>query len=184
LLSACLLAALFWDGTGITFCCLLSILLHESGHMLLFVLILHRRPLFKVGIGGIALQWNPAEITVTQQVAILLAGPLANFLAGTASLLACEHRFRLSVLLFGCVNFLLGGFNLLPLGFLDGGKLLELLLRAFLSFPKTELLLRAAETMCLLFLTLLLFFTTGWTARIALLAFLGYYCCKSFFAKN
>ena len=184
-LSAGVLIALFLDGTGIIQCSLLAILLHETGHTLLYVLLLRRRPVMRIGFGGISLRWNTVGISVQQQTAILLAGPLVNLLTGLFCMAVCRWSFRISVMIFGGANVLLGAFNLLPLGFLDGGRLLAVLLAEFISFEHSEQILRICEYFGLVSITgFLLFFTTDWSVRIALLLFLGYYCSKSFCAKN
>ena len=185
LLSLCLLAVLFRDGMGIVGDGLLAIFLHEAGHTLLYVLLLRQRPVLQIGFGGIALRWNTAGVSARRQAMILLAGPAANLFTALFFLLLCGQQFRMSVWLFAVANMLLGVFNLLPLGFLDGGGLLELFLLSFLSVRRSQTVMQLCETVCLLLLSaFLLFFTTDWTVRIALLSFLGYYCCKSFCAKN
>lgn len=185
LLSVCLLAVLFWDGTGILRCSLAAVLLHECGHTLLYKLLLHRRPTLRIGLGGIALHWHTAGVSVSRQAAILLAGPAVNFLAALLFVFFCKRNFRLSIMFLAGANVLLGAFNLLPMGFLDGGRLLELLLLPLLPAGYSQTVLRVCETGCLLLLlAFLLISTTDWTVRIALLFFLGYYCCKSFCAKN
>jgi stage IV sporulation protein FB len=184
-LSLCLLAALFFDGTAIVCSCLLAGILHETGHTLLYTLLLHRRPQLQIGLGGIALCWNSAGISVRNQTTILFAGPAVNFLFGILAAEICSRNFQLSWFVFGGVNVLLGSFNLLPLGFLDGGRLLELLLSVFFPTATVWKILCGCEAVCLLLLlAFLVFFSTDWTVRIALLFFLGYYCSKSFCAKN
>lgn len=185
LLSCAFLVVVFFDGTGIVQWSLLAILLHEAGHIMLYNLLHCGRPILQIGWGGIALHWNTSGIPVHRQVMILLAGPLINIAAAILSFIICTQSFRLTVVLFGGINLLLGLFNLLPLGFLDGGRLLELFLSALLPANRTETVLLLFQTICLILISLfLLFFTTEWTTRIALLLFLGYYCGKSFCSKN
>lgn len=184
-LSLCLLLAVFFDGTGIIRACIIAILLHECGHALLLVLLLHQKPVFQVSFGGIALRWNTASAGTIKQTVILLAGPLANGAATAISYAFCNHQLQLWLYLFGGVNLLLGIFNLLPLGFLDGGRLLELFLQQFLPCDKVWKGLRAAQIVVLtIFSLFLLLFSSNTAARIALLLFFGYYCGKSFFVKN
>ncbi len=184
-LSLCLLLAVFFDGTGIIGACIIAILLHECGHALFFVLLLHQKPVFHISFGGVALRWNASSAGAVKQTTILLAGPLVNGAAAAISFAICRQKLRLWLYLFGGVNFLLGAFNLLPLGFLDGGRLLELLLLRFLTCGKVWRVVHTVQILCLacIFLFLLLF-SADIATRIALLLFLSYYCGKSFFAKN
>ena len=64
------------------------------------------------------------------QLAIFLAGSAANFVA--AVLLSVSESP--AVRIFAAVNSVIGAFNLLPLQYLDGGKILVLLIRNFCGF--------------------------------------------------
>lgn len=184
LLSCCLLAALFFDGTGILHCCVGAMLLHEGGHVLLYLLLLRRVPLLRLRLGGAALQWGGLAPGGWCEAAILLAGPLANLLAAVGFLAAALRTASYARYFWGGANLLLGAFNLLPLGFLDGGRLLELLLGRFLPWHWVWRVCGLAQWLCLGLLTVLLVCSgASWATRLALLCFLGYYCGKSFFAR-
>ncbi len=180
LVSFFLLTALFFDGSGVVHGCVVAVLLHEAGHALAYCALLRKRPVFHVGLGGIALYWPVAGIDRTVQTAILLAGPLTNFLCAGICLFGAAQEVRLARLLFGGVNLLLGGFNLLPMGFLDGGRLLMLLLERMFPIPKAVRIGWWMQMFCLLGLSAFLLCHTDWRTRAALLLFLGYYCWRSF----
>lgn len=72
------------------------------------------------------------------QLSVFLAGSSANFLA--AALLSFSENY--AVRIFAAVNSLVGAFNLLPLGYLDGGKILTLFIRSFCGFSLSCLLER------------------------------------------
>ncbi len=63
---------------------------------------------------------------------IFLAGCFANFTA--ALLLSFSDKPELK--LFGTVNAVIGVFNLLPLGYLDGGKIILLVIRRLCDYPR------------------------------------------------
>lgn len=184
-LSACLLAVLFFDGTGILHCCVGAMLLHESGHLLAYRLLLHQTPVLRLRLGGAALQWAALRAAPWQEGCILAAGPLANLLAAGGCALAVRYAARYLVYFFGGANLLLAAFNLLPMGFLDGGRLLELLLARILPPRAVWAVCGAAQWLCLAALAALLTVCgVGWATRLALLCFLGYYCARSFFTRG
>ena len=185
LLSCGLLAALFLDGTGLLHCCVWAMLLHEGGHILLYLLLLRRAPVLRLRLGGAALQWAALRAAPWQEVCILMAGPLANLLAAGGCALAVRHTARYALYFFGGANLLLAAFNLLPMGFLDGGRLLELLLSCFFAPRRVWGICGGVQWLCLAALGgLLVTSVTGWWSRFALLCFLGYYCARSFFTKS
>ena len=64
------------------------------------------------------------------QLTVFLAGSTSNF-AAAAILSASENP---AVRIFAAVNSVIGAFNLLPLQYLDGGKIIVLLIRNFCGF--------------------------------------------------
>ncbi len=64
------------------------------------------------------------------QLWVFLAGSAANFLAAVLLSFSENHAVRI----FSAVNSIIGAFNLLPLGYLDGGKILTLFIRSFCGF--------------------------------------------------
>ena len=65
-----------------------------------------------------------------RQLAVFMAGSTSNF-AAAAILSASENP---AVRIFAAVNSVIGAFNLLPLQYLDGGKIIVLLIRNFCGF--------------------------------------------------
>lgn len=61
---------------------------------------------------------------------VLIAGSSANFLLAAVSGFSCSFEMKL----FSVINALIGVFNLLPLQYLDGGKLLLAVIRRMCSF--------------------------------------------------
>ncbi len=71
-------------------------------------------------------------------ISVFLAGSAANFLA--ASLLSVSESPEAR--LFAAVNMVIGAFNLLPLGYLDGGKIILLIIRRLCDYPRACMLER------------------------------------------
>ena len=106
-----------------------SALLHECAHLAL---------LLSYGAKGLTLTLLPGgarienaalqTLSYPRQLACALAGPAVNLmLAGLLSI--CAARFGEELFSQAArVNWLLGGFNLLPLSFLDGGRALDCIL--------------------------------------------------------
>ena len=179
------LVVLFFDGTGVVFACLVAMLLHEGGHAAAYAFCTRKAPVFRIGFGGIALFWNESGIRSWHKSVIILAGPLSNLFVAAVCLLLCRTQFRFEIFLFGASNALLGGFNLLPLGFLDGGRLAEMFLSSVLSVNCALHVGKVLQWGGWLLLCWLFLAKDGISiAKIALLCFFCYFCCKSFWRKN
>ncbi len=87
---------------------------------------------------------------------IFLAGSFANFSA--ALLLSFSDKPVLRI--FGAVNAVIGAFNLLPLGYLDGGKIILLIIRKVCDYSRACRLERYLKWLnVILILTVLTAFT-------------------------
>ncbi len=185
LFSCGLLALLFFDGSGIVQCSVAAVFLHEAAHVLLYRVLVRRWPVLQVGLGGIALQWPFFTAGAGAEAAVLLAGPVLNLGVAAVCLGAALRQASYFRYFFGGINLLLGAFNLLPLGFLDGGRLLLLLLLRILPASAALRICRVLQWPCLLALGCFLLAGSGGVgARLTLLCFLIYYCGKSFSAGD
>lgn len=124
---ACILVL---DRTGLASYALLCIFIHESGHFL--TLKIMKIPVeevsFKLFGINITLRGD-ASLSYRQEIALALAGSTANFITCilTYTLYSAEiFKWQAGVVF--AFSLLLGGFNLLPIGSLDGGRALEALL--------------------------------------------------------
>ena len=104
------------------------LLVHEFGHAIaMFIFGYRDMNMFFVPFLGAFVAGNAKNISVWKQSIILLAGPLPGLLFGFWALYYAHHNpgndflLHLSYIAIG-INF----FNLLPLSFLDGGRLLEI----------------------------------------------------------
>ncbi len=100
-------------------CCVL----HESGHLAAMLLCGCKPEGITFYGGGICLSGAKRINSFGKDVFILASGCAVNF---ALAFVSCALRGRLTF--FAQTNLLLGGFNLLPSGCLDGGRLLDLLL--------------------------------------------------------
>ena len=97
--------------------------LHECGHIAAMLLCRCKPTELTLYGGGIRLSSPHRLNSFAKDAFILASGCAVNFLLAFAG---CIIAGRLTF--FVQTNLLLGGFNLLPVGFLDGGKLIDLML--------------------------------------------------------
>lgn len=100
-------------------CCLL----HESGHIAAMLLFGCRPTELTFYGAGIMLSPPKRLGSFAQDAAVLASGCAVNFLLAFATCIATGE-----LTFFAQTNLLLGGFNLLPVGCLDGGRLIDLAL--------------------------------------------------------
>ena len=117
-----LTALLFYlDATGIVLMSLLACALHESGHCVALFLLDNNVRLFNFTVFGAGIV-PEKPMNYLQELSVAAAGPGINLLlAGAAAL--CPGGAA-----FAGVNLALAVFNLLPVGNLDGGRMLRCLL--------------------------------------------------------
>lgn len=134
------LPALFWlalllalDGTGLVRLSLLCALLHESGHVVVYLALFHRPPRLKVSPTGICLSLRGVLLSSRRALLLAAAGPLINLLCCASAIFWMELAgYSYRGYWFASVNLLLGTVNLLPLPGLDGQRIVE----ALLQIPK------------------------------------------------
>ena len=134
------LPALFWlalllalDGTGLVRLSLLCALLHESGHVAVYLALFRRLPRLKVSPTGICLSMRGVLLPSQKALLLAAAGPLMNLICCASAIFWMELAgYSYRVYWFAAVNLLLGTVNLLPLPSLDGQRIVE----ALLQIPK------------------------------------------------
>ncbi len=97
--------------------------LHESGHLAAMLICSCKPSGMTFYGGGIKLIPCKKIKSFGREAFILASGCAVNFLL---AFISCLLIGRLTF--FAQVNLLLGGFNLLPVGYLDGGKIIDLVL--------------------------------------------------------
>lgn len=124
-LLAALTLLLLWDATGFAKLSLLCAALHECGHILAFCALTGHFPRITCSFSGLAMEMDGVRLSLQKENLLLLAGPAANLLAALAAYLLIQHRASYLRYFFACENLCMALFNLLPIGFLDGGRLLS-----------------------------------------------------------
>jgi len=98
--------------------CLLALVLHELGHIIAIYLLKEKINIFYILPFGFCCRLkNQNKIKKDKMLKILLAGPVTSLLLAGIFIFWTKD--------FGLTNFIIGIFNLLPIGELDGGRLLK-----------------------------------------------------------
>ena len=122
-LLALLTLALLWDGSGFIKLSILCAVLHESGHFLAFWLLTKKPPQISCSPFGFQLEMDGVLLPSRSENLLLAAGPAANLLAAAAGWALVSRRASYLCYFFLCENLCMALFNLLPVRFLDGGRL-------------------------------------------------------------
>lgn len=131
-------------------------LIHEIGHLIAVFLCGETPELIRFGAFGMTIvRKNDITQDYKKEFITALSGPMMNFL--------CSGIFCLFYLVFGnslflslsIINIIIGGFNIMPIFLLDGGRALESLLKSKYSEEKSE---RVMKRVSLMFLIPMIFF--------------------------
>lgn len=143
-LAAVMTAVILYDRSMSVLACLISVVIHESGHLLMLRRYGCKPDRIRLTLFDIAiLDKRGALRGMKQELAVTVAGAAMNTLWGLFFLTAGQIWFRDSELLTLLVNanFTLAFFNMLPAETLDGGQALLLILCSRLE-PKKAMLIR------------------------------------------
>ena len=111
------------DHLGILRISLLCSLLHESGHIAAWVVFTGTLPVLELSPGGIGLCLGSAQLSPRQEGVLAAAGPAVNLIVAGAAYLWMQRSASYWGWFFLGTNLLVGGFNLLPVGPLDGKRI-------------------------------------------------------------
>ena len=125
LLLAALWFVLYRDHSGLVRVGLLAALLHECGHVAAWLAMTKRLPVLSFSLRGIGLDTSAARLSRRQTFFLALAGPLTNLLLCGAALGRMQLAASYWGYFFAAANLVTGLFNLLPLGDLDGRRMLQ-----------------------------------------------------------
>ncbi len=128
LMLAGLWVMLYRDHLGLVRISLLCSLLHESGHLLVWWKMTHKLPELILSPRGIGLAIWDTPLSLRQESWLAAAGPAMNFLLAAASWAVLNQKASYWGYYFMGTNLLVGLFNLLPFGDLDGKRLWKNLL--------------------------------------------------------
>ncbi len=115
--------ALLFDRLNIFFYVLISSILHEAGHIVACVLF-KIKPVIKLSLFGIKLCTYPAQRS--KKLCVVLAGPFINLISAIISYSFLMEKYSLQMYVFFAVNTIILCFNMLPINFLDGGQVLNI----------------------------------------------------------
>lgn len=110
---------------------------HELGHLGVLALFGRKVKALRIGMFGAVLDVDCRSLSYGKELLAVLAGPAANLLCA-----AWITRYGSGNELLAGIHLILGGFNLLPIRPLDGGRGLELLLTWLLGPFAGEVLIR------------------------------------------
>ena len=111
------------DPLGILRISLLCSLLHESGHIAAWIVFTGTLPMLELSPGGIGLCLGNARLSPCKEGILAAAGPAVNLIAAGMAYLWMLYRASYWGWFFLGTNLLVGGFNLLPVGPLDGKRI-------------------------------------------------------------
>lgn len=114
------------DIDGVTPMILLSCLLHELGHCLAIHLLGGQVNRLRLTFAGAELRLSAAKpLSPRRMMLVALAGPAANLLSALTAAALARRGVGSWLYFFAGLNLGLAVFNLLPAGWLDGGRLLR-----------------------------------------------------------
>lgn len=111
------------DPLGILRISLLCSLLHESGHIAAWIVFTGTLPMLELSPGGIGLCLGNARLSPGKEGILAAAGPAVNLIAAGMAYLWMLYSASYWGWFFLGTNLLVGGFNLLPVGPLDGKRI-------------------------------------------------------------
>lgn len=177
---AVLTAFLLMDKTGLGGRMLCAALIHELGHLLVMYLL--RQPPHGIDFVSFGIRIRKQQRTNVSywgEVAIFLAGPAFNFFF--AAVITLLHGFTQ----LAQIHLLLGLFNLLPIGALDGGMAVQSLACCFASPRMAQSVSRLISLIILLPLVVgAVFLTTHGKGNITLVVTLIYLAVTIFAQKG
>lgn len=102
--------------------CLSALFLHEMGHIFLILLLKEKISIFYIIPFGFSCRLkNQSKIEIDKMLKIILAGPVTSFIVAGFCFLWTKE--------FAVTNLIIGVFNLIPLGNLDGGRIFRILMQ-------------------------------------------------------
>lgn len=138
---AFLALAVICDRKGAVVLCLMSSIMHESGHLLAMKLTGARLKSINFNLGEVAINADSVRLSYGAEIFVTISGVLVNFIISFISFVVWLI-FNQGFLFKLCIsNLLIGVFNLLPVRFLDGGQLLSFILKRRLTPEFTDKLL-------------------------------------------
>ena len=142
--------ALILDKSGNMIWCLLATTVHEIGHIVCILSQKNELHEIKFCLMDIKiLDKSNISRSYKDDIILMAAGPLANFLFALVFGFVNLFFHKEHILIFVVENLFLGFFNLLPIDFLDGGKILFSILSLKFKEKKAESILNYVSVITL-----------------------------------
>lgn len=125
------------DRTGIFLPLMLSVVLHESAHILSLFLFKCKINKVKLKIGTVGIDYSDC-MNFKQKIVSIVSGPILNMLLGVTF-------YFLNLKEYSAINYLLFFYNIMPIKGLDGGELLNLILSSYLKLDKVKAIQRTVS---------------------------------------
>lgn len=153
---------------------LISSTLHEIGHLVVMLYFKQNPQSICFSFFGMRItKQSDLSLSFKKEIIVSIAGITVNFIIFVVFAI-CYAIFKTEIFLkISSVNLLLGGFNLLPIYVLDGGRVLEYALKLHFDQQKSEKLLNIVSVIFLLPLYFFGFYTlisTGYNFTLLVVA--------------
>ncbi|MDY3846339.1 MAG: site-2 protease family protein [Eubacteriales bacterium] len=158
---------------------LLSIMIHESAHFLVFLSV-GGVGSFRCVTGGLSMDTGDGSMPYVYELALTAAGPLANLTCVILMLLVSKGQPGTAV----WVNLSLAAANLLPIRTLDGGRIVSVICNLVFPFSVSKTVSDAISAVCafsVAFLSLYIWFRTG---KGEYFVFFSFLCVARHFAND
>ena len=139
---------LLYERAALFFYFAAPILVHELGHIAALYLCGGKISKIDLRIFGIDMCPNTQRLSYPREIFVIMAGIICNLL--TAGLLFLQRGQTMRSMLLIAVNLAVAGFNLLPIGNLDGGALLRLIGERLGESRKMQIIARGVSFALLL----------------------------------
>lgn len=175
--AAAVTLTLIIDESGLCAAALFCCVIHELGHIVCLYILGEKPRLIELSFYGVKLEKNNDCLSFSENIALYLSGPAANFiLSSVLFLVGKTHGIKTAAVISVCV----GIFNMLPCQPLDGGNLLELIISGFTDEEKCRKIcffVSVAIVLPMLVFGFLLLIRSG---NVTLLAVSGYLAVMTF----
>lgn len=162
---------LYVDRVGLMLPTILSVTLHETGHLIALLIFKSKPQRVEFKVGAVAII-GKFTLTSNQQFIMLFAGSSLNFFL-FAALYCFYHFFKIPCFLnFSLVELVVGVLNLLPVMGLDGGEILNLVLLKLFKSRFANAVVFVVSVVTVLFIILFGFYVLNDTkSNISLIIF-------------
>ncbi len=114
------------------FCCMI----HEAGHIICLLILGERPKTVELSFYGIRLErYGEAYGSLLKEIIAYASGPAVNFILSAIIMPAADSESLKAV---GLISFFVGVFNLIPCQCLDGGNIMNCVMKRFFDEEKSE----------------------------------------------